>query len=52
MVALYTYGGMSVGSLSWSGLTLRFVTPADVYAFGSIDIQWAAGDGAYVSYNT
>ena len=51
MVSTFDYGTMSLGSLNWSGLTLRYVTPATVYAFVSIDIEWVAGDGATVSYN-
>ena len=46
-----SWGSIGSCSLSWSGDTLRLITSSNIFAFGMIDIEYAAGDGAAVAFN-
>jgi hypothetical protein len=47
-----SWGTSTVGSLSWSGSTLRYTTPAAPFASCSIDVEFAAFDGASIAFDT
>ena len=51
-VASQTWGTSVLGSLSWSGNTLRITTPALTFASGYIDVEYVAFDGAAVTLDT
>ena len=42
----------TVGSLSWSGGTLRLTTPGITYGSGAIDVEFVAFDGASITFDT
>jgi hypothetical protein len=46
------WSSSTVGSLSWSGNTLRLTTPAILFASCSIDVEFVAFDGAGITFDT
>ena len=51
-VASQAWGTSVLGSLSWSGNTLRITTPALQFIGGFVDVEYTAFDGAGITFDT
>ena len=45
------WNSSTVGSLNWNGSTLRLLTPTGTYVSCSVDVQYAAFDGAQITFD-
>jgi hypothetical protein len=46
-----SWSSATVGSLNWSGNTLRLLTPAVTYGFGTVDVIFVVFDGASITFD-